>query len=69
MPAPCGNRWPPTDDLSHRCPLPGAQVERAAGSFLEWAYFHYGRWALGTRGWWAPEMKPEEEKPRKIAVH
>ena len=25
-----------------------------AGSFAEWAYFHYGRWSFGARGWWVP---------------
>ncbi|MCE9545532.1 MAG: hypothetical protein K8T25_08450 [Planctomycetia bacterium] len=25
-----------------------------AGSFSEWAYFHYGRWSLGARAWWIP---------------
>jgi hypothetical protein len=39
------------------------EIGQPAGSFLEWAYFHYGRWAFGTRGWWAPEMKEEEEEP------
>ncbi|MCZ6691838.1 MAG: M14 family metallopeptidase [Planctomycetota bacterium] len=39
-------------------PKPG----KPAGSFLEWAYFHYGRWALGTRGWWVPKTKKEKEK-------
>ena len=27
-----------------------------AGSFSEWAYFHYGRWSLATRGWWIPKV-------------
>jgi len=26
------------------------------GALLHWAYFHYGRWAWGTRGWWPPEV-------------
>lgn len=38
-----------------------------AGSFSKWAYFHYGRWSLGTRAWWIPpvEAKPAEgEQPK-----
>ncbi len=35
-----------------------------AGSFSEWAYFHYGRWSFAARGWWPPkvEVKPDEER-------
>jgi hypothetical protein len=25
------------------------------GDVLSWAYFHFGRWAFGSRGWWVPE--------------
>lgn len=32
------------------------------GSFSEWAYFHYGRWSFACRGWWIPQVKPEEEE-------
>ncbi len=31
------------------------------GSFVRWAYFHYGRWSLASRAWWPP--KTELEKP------
>ncbi|MBX9789127.1 MAG: hypothetical protein K2Y37_09450 [Pirellulales bacterium] len=42
-----------------------------AGSFVHWAYFHFGRWSLGARAWWIPEVptaapagdKPADEKP------
>jgi hypothetical protein len=27
------------------------------GSFCEWAYFHYGRWSFGARGWWIPKIE------------
>lgn len=37
-----------------------AKPGKPAGSFLEWAYFHYGRWAFATRGWWAPEPKGKD---------
>lgn len=32
------------------------QPPRPEGSFVHWAYFHYGRWSLGTRGWWVPKV-------------
>ncbi|WP_425394926.1 M14 family metallopeptidase [Aeoliella sp.] len=35
------------------------------GAFAPWAYFHYGRWSLATRGWWIPKVeaaKPDEDK-------
>jgi Zinc carboxypeptidase len=35
-----------------------------SGSFSQWGYFHYGRWSLAARGWWAPKMEPPmEAKP------
>jgi hypothetical protein len=37
----------------------------ARGSFSEWAYFHYGRWSFACRGWWIPQVKPEDEKDEK----
>jgi len=30
--------------------------ETAKGSLLRWSYFHYGRWAFGSRGWWIPQL-------------
>ncbi|HMO90990.1 MAG TPA: M14 family metallopeptidase [Pirellulaceae bacterium] len=33
-----------------------------AGSFSEWAYFHFGRWSFASRGWWIPKTKTEESK-------
>ena len=35
---------------------------RGEGSFATWAYFHYGRWSLSTRGWWIPQVKPAAKK-------
>ncbi len=32
------------------------------GSFSEWAYFHFGRWSLASRGWWVPEVPAEDVK-------
>jgi len=26
-----------------------------AGDVLSWSYFDFGRWAFGSRGWWAPD--------------
>ena len=36
-----------------------------AGSFGEWAYFHYGRWSLGARAWWPPKIATEEAGKRR----
>ncbi len=42
------------------CPAP----PEAAGSFSQWAYFHYGRWSLSARGWWVPKVEPpKKEEP------
>ena len=27
------------------------------GNFMEWAYYHYGRYSFGTPGWWIPPDK------------
>jgi hypothetical protein len=34
-----------------------------AGSFSQWAYFHYGRWSFAARGWWVPKVDPPAPKP------
>lgn len=31
--------------------------EREAGNFMEWAYYHYGRYSYSTPGWWFPAEK------------
>ena len=31
--------------------------QNAPGNFMEWAYFHYGRYSFGTPGWWFPVEK------------
>jgi len=33
---------------------------KGAGSFSEWAYFHYGRWSFASRGWWIPDVKSKD---------
>lgn len=37
------------------------------GAFAPWAYHHFGRWSIATRGWWAPpaEKAPEEKKAKE----
>jgi hypothetical protein len=32
------------------------------GSFIEWAYFHYGRWSLATRPWWIPKAAKKTDE-------
>ncbi|MBA4321236.1 MAG: peptidase [Odoribacter sp.] len=35
--------------------IKGAPVTKPTpGNFMEWAYFHYGRYSFGTPGWWLP---------------
>ncbi len=29
--------------------------EALGGDVLSWSYFHFGRWAFGSRGWWVPD--------------
>lgn len=31
--------------------------ENTPGNFMEWAYFHYGRYSFSTPGWWVPADK------------
>ena len=37
-----------------------------AGSFSDWAYFHYGHWSLAARAWWVPKVdappQPDSQK-------
>ena len=35
------------------------------GSLSEWAYYHFGRWSLGCRGWWIPQVEEPEETPEE----
>ncbi|MDZ4780871.1 MAG: M14 family metallopeptidase, partial [Planctomycetia bacterium] len=38
----------------------GADAPESAtydGSFVRWAYFHYGRWSLASRAWWPPKTE------------
>jgi hypothetical protein len=35
--------------------LKGSAPEKtAAGNFMDWSYYHYGRYSFGTPGWWIP---------------
>ena len=31
-------------------------VSEESGGFFEWSYFHFGKLAMGTPGWWAPKF-------------
>ncbi len=38
--------------------IKGAPVsDNPAGNFMEWAYYHYGRYSFSTPGWWFPMEK------------
>lgn len=32
------------------------------GSFHQWAYMHFGRWAFSARAWWPPKVNPKKPK-------
>lgn len=36
------------------------------GDLFQWAYYHYGRYSFSTPGWWTPEVKDEDGKPKKF---
>ena len=38
------------------------------GSFFEWSYFHFGKLALSTPGWWVPKVKDSTKKASKNTV-
>ena len=41
----------------------GAPVTKSApGNFMEWAYFHYGRYSFSTPAWWFPVEKGKNEE-------
>tara|TARA_R110001632_G_scaffold67875_3_gene159442 strand:+ start:144 stop:1769 length:1626 start_codon:yes stop_codon:yes gene_type:complete len=39
------------------------------GSFFEWSYFHFGKLALSTPGWWAPKFKGDSITKAKKNKH
>lgn len=39
----------------------GPESDATGGDVLSWAYYHMGRWAFGSRGWWIPGEEKEEE--------
>jgi len=40
----------------------GVRASTNAGGFMEWTYFHYGRFGFGTPGWYVPDWQmPEDE--------
>lgn len=32
-------------------------TKTGTGSFVDWAYFHFGRWALASKGWEVPQVR------------
>lgn len=35
------------------------------GAFSRWSYFHYGRWSLNARPWWAPKTEAKKDEPKE----
>lgn len=56
----------------------GAKTITHDGGFMEWAYFHFGRFSVGTPGWYVPtwempkdslekqKFKPNEDKNKEV---
>ena len=43
--------------------LKGAPVSKdVPGNFMEWAYFHYGRYSFSTPGWWTETEKDQNSE-------
>jgi hypothetical protein len=43
--------------------MKGAPASKLSpGNFLEWAYYHYGRYSFGTPGWWFPAEKGKNQE-------
>jgi len=41
----------------------GSPVAKTSpGNFMEWAYYHYGRYSFGTPAWWFPVEKGKNEE-------
>ena len=41
----------------------GAPASRTApGNFMDWAYYHYGRYSFGTPAWWFPAEKVKNQE-------
>jgi len=41
----------------------GAPVMKTTpGNFMEWAYYHYGRYSFGTPAWWFPSEKGKNQE-------
>jgi hypothetical protein len=37
-------------------------VKPMSGNFLEWAYYHYGRYSFGTPAWWFPSERGKNQE-------
>ena len=38
----------------------------ANGDVLSWAYYHMGRFAFGSRGWWIPDAPADTARSRRV---
>ena len=43
----------------------GAKTVTQDGGFMEWAYFHFGRFSLGTPGWYTPTWEMPKDSLEK----
>lgn len=43
------------------------QTVDTPGNFMDWAYYHYGRYSFGTPGWWFPAEKGKNAEAEFLA--
>lgn len=43
------------------------QASQTPGNFMDWAYFHYGRYSFSTPGWWYPVEKGKNSEAAFLA--
>lgn len=53
------------EEIVGKCEPP--EISDIGGSFVEWSYFHYGRWSVATRPWWIPEVEEQKKEPAEDA--
>jgi hypothetical protein len=41
--------------------------DQPPGNFMDWAYFHYGRYSFSTPGWWFPAEKSKNREAAFLA--
>ncbi|HET9134280.1 MAG TPA: M14 family zinc carboxypeptidase [Gemmatimonadales bacterium] len=58
-----GARFQKTTGLSK-----GPSSAGLTGDVLSWSYFHFGRWAFGSRAWWVPDAPKDTTRGARAAT-